>query len=60
MYNLTYFKEEDKQVVLDFIHKHPFAFIAGCDEANKPIATQNPVHLKTEVVLLHAPTCNSM
>ena len=46
MYNLPYFKEEDKQVVLDFIHKHPFAFIAGCDETNKPIATQIPVFIE--------------
>ena len=46
MYNLPYFKEKDQEVVLDFIHKHPFAFIAGCDEANKPIATQIPVFIE--------------
>src|SRR5215203_4632255 len=46
MYNLPYFKEKDQQVVLDFIHKHPFAFIAGCDEANKPVATQIPVFIE--------------
>lgn len=40
MYNLPYFKEKDQQVVLDFIHQHPFAFITGCDENNKPVATQ--------------------
>lgn len=46
MYNLPYYKEKDQQVVLDFIHQHPFAFIAGCDEANKPVATQIPVFIE--------------
>src|SRR5205085_8251924 len=32
--------------ILDFIHQHPFAFIAGCDENNKPIATQIPVFIE--------------
>jgi transcriptional regulator len=46
MYNLPYYKEKDQQVVLDFIHKNPFAFIAGCDEANEPVATQIPVFIE--------------
>lgn len=46
MYNLPYFKENDEKVVLDFIHKHPFAFITGCDENNKPVATQIPVFIE--------------
>ena len=46
MYNLPYFKENDLQTVLDFIHQHPFAFIAGCDENNKPVATQIPVFME--------------
>jgi transcriptional regulator len=46
MYNLPYFKENDKEVVLRFIHEHPFAFIAGCDESNKPVATQIPVFIE--------------
>lgn len=45
MYNLPYFKEKDPQVVMDFIHQHPFAFIAGCDAAGKPVATQIPVFI---------------
>jgi transcriptional regulator len=45
MYNLSYFKEEDKAVVLQFIKEHPFAFITGCDETNKPVATQIPVFI---------------
>src|SRR5690242_14006866 len=46
MYNLPYYKEKDQKVVLDFIHQHPFAFIAGCDENNKPLATQIPVFIE--------------
>jgi transcriptional regulator len=46
MYNLPYFKEKDKQVMMDFIHQHPFAFIAGCDEKNQPVATQIPVFIE--------------
>lgn len=46
MYNLPYFKEKDGQVVLEFIRQHPFAFITGCDEANKPVATQIPVFIE--------------
>jgi transcriptional regulator len=45
MYNLPYFKEKDEQVVLDFIRQHPFAFITGCSEENKPVATQIPVFI---------------
>jgi transcriptional regulator len=46
MYNLPYFKESDQHVVLEFIHQHPFAFITGCDESNKPVATQIPVFIE--------------
>ncbi len=46
MYNLPYFKEEDKQRVLEFIRQHPFAFICGCDVENKPVATQIPCFIE--------------
>ena len=46
MYNLSYFKENDQQIVLDFIHQHPFSFICGCDENSKPVATQIPVFIE--------------
>lgn len=46
MYNLPYFKENDRDVILEFIHKNPFAFLAGCDENNKPVATQIPVFIE--------------
>lgn len=46
MYNLPYFKENDQQVVLQFIYEHPFAFLAGCTPDNKPVATQVPVFIE--------------
>ena len=46
MYNLPHYKEKDAQVVLDFIHQHPFAFIAGCSDQGKPVATQIPVFIE--------------
>ena len=46
MYNLPYYKEKDQQVVIDFIHQHPFAFIAGCTEEGKPVASQVPVFIE--------------
>jgi transcriptional regulator len=45
MYDLTYFKEEDKVVVFQFMKENPFAFITGCDEHNKPVATQIPLFI---------------
>ena len=46
MYNLPDYKEKDHQVILDFIHQHPFAFIAGYDENHKPVASQIPVFIE--------------
>ena len=45
MYNLPYFKEEDQDVVLEFMRKHPFVFLTGVNEENKPVATQVPVFI---------------
>lgn len=45
MYNLPYFKEQDKETILEFIRKHPFAFLAGADASGKPIVTQIPVFI---------------
>ena len=45
MYNLPYYKEQDAQVVLQFMREHPFAFISGVDATNKPVATQIPVFI---------------
>lgn len=45
MYNLSYFKEGDQTVVLEFMRNHPFVFLTGCDKDNKPVATQVPVFI---------------
>ena len=45
MYNLPYFKEGDQEVVLEFMRKHPFIFLTGVNEKNKPVATQVPVFI---------------
>ncbi len=46
MYDLPYHKEKDQQLVKEFIGKYPFAFLSGCDAANKPVATQVPVFIE--------------
>lgn len=45
MYSLPYFKEKEKEVVMQFIKENPFAFLSGCDEDNKPVATQVPLFI---------------
>ena len=45
MYNLPYFKEEDREVVLAFMRQHPFVFLSGCDNEYKPVVTQVPVFI---------------
>ncbi|MEI7801388.1 MAG: FMN-binding negative transcriptional regulator [Bacteroidota bacterium] len=46
MYDLPYHKEKNEQIVKEFIDQHPFAFVAGSDAANKPVATQVPVFIE--------------
>jgi transcriptional regulator len=48
MYDLPYFKEQDESVVKEFIDQHPFAFLTGCDDEHKPVATQVPVFIEEE------------
>jgi transcriptional regulator len=43
MYNLPYFKEEDKNIIIQFQQKHPFAFLTGSFNNGKQVATQIPV-----------------
>jgi transcriptional regulator len=45
MYNLPYFKEHDAEVVVQFMRDHPFVFLSGVNEENKPVATQVPVFI---------------
>ncbi|MFY0598521.1 MAG: FMN-binding negative transcriptional regulator [Cyclobacteriaceae bacterium] len=46
MYNLPYHKEQDEQIIEEFVAKYPFAFVTGCDSENRPIATQVPVFVE--------------
>lgn len=43
MYNLSYFKEPDKKVLLQFLNDYPFAFLTGSNAAGKQVATQIPI-----------------
>jgi transcriptional regulator len=45
MYNLPFYKEDDPELVKQFIRDHPFAFLAGADASNNPVATQVPVFI---------------
>ncbi|MTI32370.1 FMN-binding negative transcriptional regulator [Xanthovirga aplysinae] len=46
MYNLPYHKEQNEQIIKQFIEQHPFAFLTGCDSENRPVATQVPVFIE--------------
>jgi transcriptional regulator len=48
MYNLPYHKEKDPQVIKEFAGKYPFAFLTGCNQENKPVATQVPVFIEEQ------------
>lgn len=46
MYKFSYFKENDKQTILDFIEQNPFAFMTGSYLSGEQVATQIPVLLE--------------
>lgn len=46
MYDLPHHKENNEEIVREFIGRYPFAFISGCDSENKPVATQIPVFIE--------------
>lgn len=46
MYNFSYFKEDDRQVILSFKESHPFAFLTGSFLTGGQVATQIPVLLE--------------
>jgi transcriptional regulator len=46
MYNFSYFKETDKEVVMQFMRENPFAMLIGCDAGNTPVATQVPLFIE--------------
>lgn len=43
MYNFSYFKEKDKQRILEFMEAHPFAFLTGSYLSGAQVATQIPI-----------------
>jgi transcriptional regulator len=43
MYNFPYYKEEDRQKVIDFMKQHPFVTIIGTDAKGRIEASQLPV-----------------
>lgn len=43
MYHFSYFKEKDRQTILDFMEAHPLAFLTGSTRSGKPVATQVPL-----------------
>jgi transcriptional regulator len=45
MYHFSYFKEKDKQTILNFIEENPFAFVTGSFLSGGQIATQIPLLL---------------
>jgi len=48
MYNLPHHKEQNEEVIKEFVSKYPFAFLTGCDAQHKPIATQIPVFIEEQ------------
>lgn len=46
MYHFSYFKEKDKQTILNFMEENPFAFMTGSFLSGKQVATQIPVLLE--------------
>lgn len=53
MYNFSYFKEEDREVVMQFMRENPFAMLIGSDTSHAPVATQVPFFIEErEGVLL--------
>jgi transcriptional regulator len=53
MYNFSYFKEKDGEVVMQFMREHPFAMLIGCDAGNTPVATQVPLFIEEREGVLY-------
>jgi transcriptional regulator len=43
MYSFSYFKENDRSKILDFITANPFAFLTGSSVSGSQVATQIPI-----------------
>lgn len=53
MYNLSYFKEQDKKTLLEFLNEHPFAFLSGSNSKGKQVATQIPILVEEREGILY-------
>ena len=45
MYKLPFYHDPNEERVKELIHRHPFAFLSGCDNSGSPVATQIPLLL---------------
>ena len=45
MYNISYFTEPDRELIIAFMKNHPFAMVTGIGE-NYPVATQLPLEIE--------------
>ena len=43
MYDFSYFRENDRAVILHFLEKNPFAFLTGSTRDGQQVATQIPI-----------------
>ena len=43
MYNFSYFKEKDRQTMIQFMEENPFAFLTGSFLSGNQVATQIPI-----------------
>ncbi len=43
MYNFSYFKEKERQTILEFLEGYPFAFLTGSNLTGNQVATQIPI-----------------
>lgn len=43
MYKFSYFRENDRQMLLDFMEEYPFAFLTGSNLSGNQVATQVPI-----------------
>jgi transcriptional regulator len=48
MYDISYYKAQDHQEVLDFMQANPFVTICGVDADGLPVATHIPILIKIE------------
>ncbi len=46
MYDLPYHKENNEEIIKEFIDRYSFAFLTACDFQNMPVATQVPLFIE--------------